>query len=129
MTVAEQTPTGFRRVNLFQLPLTGAVSHDGQGSVRSARLASAGDVAAACHAIFYVEVPPGASVGEHPHRSDSEEYYLVLSGSGQMRLGDEKIDVTSGDLIRNDPGQVHGLTNNGTETLRMYVFDAETRLH
>ena len=127
MTDPDQTPTAFRRVNLFKLKLSREISHDGQGIIMQAVVASRGDVAAPCHGIFYVELPPGTSVGEHRHDIDSEEYYLILSGSGRMRLGDETLDVTDGDLIRNDPGQTHGLTNTGPDTLRMYVFDAEAR--
>jgi mannose-6-phosphate isomerase-like protein (cupin superfamily) len=127
VTDPDLAPTAFRRVNLFQLKLTDEMSHDGHGSVRQAVVASREDVAAACHGIFYVELPPGTSVGEHVHDIDSEEYYLILSGSGRMRLGDEMLDVSDGDLIRNDPGQIHGLTNTGADTLRMYVFDAEAR--
>jgi mannose-6-phosphate isomerase-like protein (cupin superfamily) len=129
VTDTHQAPIAFRRVNLFRLELIGEVSHDGRGSVRQALVASGEDVAAACHGIFYVELPPGTSVGEHTHDLDSEEYYLILSGSGLMRLGDEVLDVTHGDLIRNDPGQTHGLTNTGADTLRMYVFDAEASAH
>jgi mannose-6-phosphate isomerase-like protein (cupin superfamily) len=128
VTDPDEAPTAFRRVNLFQLKLTDELSHDGHGSVRQALVASRDEVAAACHGIFYVELPPGTSVGEHTHEIDSEEYYLILSGSGRMRLGDETLDVTDGDLIRNDPGQIHGLTNTGADTLRMYVFDAEARV-
>jgi mannose-6-phosphate isomerase-like protein (cupin superfamily) len=127
VTDPDQAPTAFRRVNLFQLRLIAELSHDGDGQVMQALVASGEDVAAACHGIFYVELPPGTSVGEHAHDADSEEYYLILSGSGRMRLGDEMLDVTDGDLIRNDPGQIHGLTNTGDDTLRMYVFDAEAR--
>ena len=127
MTEANQAPDAFRRVNLFRLTLTDEESHDGHGTIGQALVASGEDVAAACHGIFYVELPPGTSVGEHPHDLDSEEYYLILSGSGRMRLGDEMLDVTDGDLIRNDPGQTHGLTNTGAGTLRMFVFDAEAR--
>ena len=127
MTDPDQTPTAFRRVNLFQLKLTGEMSHDGHGAINQAVVASRDEVAAACHGIFYVELPPGTSVGEHTHEIDSEEYYLILSGSGRMRLGDEMLDVIDGDLIRNAPGQTHGLTNTGDDTLRMYVFDAEAR--
>ena len=127
MTDRDPAPAAFRRVNLFQLQLAEEVSHEGDGNIRQALVASRDDVAAACHGIFYVELPLGTSVGEHVHDLDSEEYYLILSGSGRMRLGDETFDVTEGDLIRNDPGQTHALTNTGTDTLRMYVFDAEAR--
>ena len=127
MTDPAQAPAAFRRVNLFQLELTGEISHDGEGDIRQALVASREDVAAACHGIFYVELPPGTSVGEHAHDADSEEYYLILAGSGRMRLGDELFDVADGDLVRNAPGQTHGLTNTGADTLRMFVFDAEAR--
>jgi mannose-6-phosphate isomerase-like protein (cupin superfamily) len=44
-----------------------------------------------------------------------------------MRLGDETLEVTAGDLIRNEPGQTHGIVNTGTDPLRFFVFDADTR--
>jgi mannose-6-phosphate isomerase-like protein (cupin superfamily) len=102
-------------------------AHGGGGTLRWALVASPDQVAAACHAIHYAELSPQSSIGEHPHDENSEEYYLILSGSGRMRLGDDNIEVTAGDLIRNDPGQTHGLLNSGTEPLRFFVFDAETR--
>jgi mannose-6-phosphate isomerase-like protein (cupin superfamily) len=125
--LADQPQPMFRRLNLFDLPKSRAASsHGGEGQISSVLLASKGDVAAACHFMYYVELPPGTAIGDHPHEDDSEEYYLILAGAGQMRLGEERLDVKTGDLIRNHPGQTHGLKNTGAATLQMFVFNAET---
>jgi mannose-6-phosphate isomerase-like protein (cupin superfamily) len=119
--------SSFGRVNLFTLPLGPGSNHGGQGAVQSALVATRDQYSAACHFIYYMEVPPGCSVGDHAHELDSEEIYVILSGSGQMRLDDEIIDVESGDVVRNAPGGTHGLVNTGTETIRFFAINAEAR--
>ena len=39
----------------------------------------------------------------HMHR-DQEEVYVVLRGSGRMKIGDEVIELAEGDLVRVAPG-------------------------
>jgi mannose-6-phosphate isomerase-like protein (cupin superfamily) len=59
---------------------------------------------------------PGASTTPHYHRLTEEIYYL-LSGEGEMRIGDETRTVGPGDAIAIPPGCVHTITNRGSETL------------
>ncbi len=63
-------------------------------------------------------VPVGWATDEHYHPI-AEEIYLITSGAGHMRLGDEHVDVTAGDCILIAPGEVHKLTNTGDEPLRL----------
>jgi len=53
-------------------------------------------------------VPAGGSTLAHFHR-ESEEIYLVTSGSGRMRLGDEERPISAGDCVVIPPGTVHRL--------------------
>lgn len=53
-------------------------------------------------------VPAGGSTIAHYHRA-SEEIYLVTSGSGRMRLGEEEAAIGPGDCIVIPPGVVHRL--------------------
>src|SRR6266480_176775 len=41
----------------------------------------------------------------HRH-AEQEEIYVILAGSGRMRLGDETVDFRAGDLFRVDPDTV-----------------------
>ncbi len=61
---------------------------------------------------------PGQSTTPHFHRR-SEEIYYLLSGEGQMRLGDEVRAVGPGDAIAIPPGMVHQLTNSGAGVLKL----------
>jgi mannose-6-phosphate isomerase-like protein (cupin superfamily) len=117
----------FQHTNLFDLPLKPGGSHGGKGTQNWASVASSDQVRGALHFIMYTELAPQSSIGAHPHAINSEEYYLILSGSGQMRLDDDIFNVTAGELVRNEPGATHDLTNTGEETLRLFVFNAETR--
>lgn len=60
----------------------------------------------------------GQSTTPHLHRQ-SEEIYYILSGQGQMRLGDEVRAVGPGDAIAIPPGVVHQLTNTGDGVLKL----------
>lgn len=62
-------------------------------------------------------LPPGASTTPHFHPKAEEIYYL-LEGVGRMRLGSSERVVGPGDAIAIPPGQVHQITNTGTETLK-----------
>ena len=63
-------------------------------------------------------VPVGWATDEHYHPI-AEEIYLITSGTGHMRLGDERFDVRSGDCVLIAPGEIHKLTNTGDEPLRL----------
>ena len=53
-------------------------------------------------------VPAGGSTLAHYHQV-SEEIYLVASGSGRLRLGDEVAAIAAGDCVVIPPETVHQL--------------------
>ncbi len=113
----------FHRANLFQMPLEPTIAHSGRGAILTTRVAHADSVQGACNFIDYTIMPPGSTIGLHAHRDNEEEYYLILSGSGQMRCGDDTFEVTAGELIRNPPGGRHGLENTSDVPLTLFVFE------
>jgi len=60
----------------------------------------------------------GQSTAPHFHRRTEEIYYIV-SGEGQMRLGDDLRAVRAGDAIAIPPGAVHQLINTGAGVLKL----------
>lgn len=66
-------------------------------------------------------VKPGAkSVKCHSH-SRQEEFFLILAGSGILRMKDEEIPVKKGDFVAKPAGEdiAHQFINNGSEVLRI----------
>ena len=61
-----------------------------------------------------VVVIGGTSV---PHRLTSSEVYYVLSGSGEMHVGDESRHVQAGQSIHIPPNSVQWIENTGGEPL------------
>src|SRR3954466_12531880 len=53
------------------------------------------------------DIDPGTTgYPEHEHSKDGqEELYVVLRGSGSIQAGDEKFEVTTGQLVRVGPTQ------------------------
>jgi quercetin dioxygenase-like cupin family protein len=109
------------RCNIYRLPLRPEVAHGGEGRIAASRIQGPlpDD---GCRYIDYAQLPPGTSIGDHTHPGDEEEFYLVLSGHGRMRLGPETFPVSAGDLLRNPPGGTHGLRNTGPVPLELFVF-------
>ncbi len=68
-----------------------------------------------------IEVPPGACAYPfHSHRAN-DELFVMLAGSGELRLGDARHAVAEGDIIgcpSGDASTAHQLLNSGTEVLR-----------
>jgi mannose-6-phosphate isomerase-like protein (cupin superfamily) len=66
----------------------------------------------------YVVLEPNG--GQVPwHNQEQEEVYFVVSGMGEMCLGEERQTVTSGQCAYIPPGVFHQLTNIGDEPLTM----------
>jgi quercetin dioxygenase-like cupin family protein len=53
------------------------------------------------------------------HNQDQEEVYIVLEGTGEMCLGEERRIVTAGQAVYIPPGVFHQITNLTDTPLRM----------
>jgi mannose-6-phosphate isomerase-like protein (cupin superfamily) len=61
--------------------------------------------------------PSGGQVPWHSH--DQEEVYVVLEGTGEMCVGDERRTIIAGQAVFVPPAVFHQLTNVGDAPLRM----------
>ncbi len=66
-------------------------------------------------------VPPGAFSTKYHSHSQQEEFFLILSGSGVLRLNGEEYSVGKGDFISKPAGKniAHQFYNSGNETLKI----------
>ncbi len=68
---------------------------------------------------------PGGALNEHRHKQD--EIYLVLEGSGLVRVGDEEVTVGAGSAVFIPGDALHSCKNMGASDLRVaYVFPADS---
>jgi mannose-6-phosphate isomerase-like protein (cupin superfamily) len=65
-------------------------------------------------------LPPGASVTPHHHLA-TEEIYYILSGAGEMTVGDETRAVGPGDAVYIPLRSAHTLKNTGREPLTLLL--------
>ncbi|WP_440875691.1 cupin domain-containing protein [Thalassotalea sp. PLHSN55] len=64
----------------------------------------------------------------HPaHRHNEEEYLMILEGSGLWTINDETFAANAGDILYAAPGDLHGLFNNGTKTMKFVVFKYQAK--
>ncbi len=69
----------------------------------------------------FVTIYPNGSVPSHDH--NEEETYTIISGKGEMTVGDETKVVGDGDVIYIPSGKNHILKNIGDkELLMMFVY-------
>lgn len=61
---------------------------------------------------------PANTITELHFHKQSEEIYFILSGSGEMTLGEETFNVHSGDTICIQPNTPHQIRNNGSVELK-----------
>ena len=63
-------------------------------------------------------IGPGMTTTAHYH-PQTEEIYYILTGTGEMKIGDEVKKVGPGDAIAIPPGAIHQISNSGSEVLRL----------
>ncbi|MBU3098976.1 MULTISPECIES: cupin domain-containing protein [Clostridium] len=72
-------------------------------------------------------VKPGAESTKYHSHSVQEEFFLILSGKGLLRIDGEKILIKKGDVISKPAGKniTHQFINNSLEILQ--ILDIGTR--
>jgi mannose-6-phosphate isomerase-like protein (cupin superfamily) len=64
---------------------------------------------------------PGAAFGVHRH-VDSEELYVVLSGTGTASVDDERYEIGPGDVVTLKRGQTHHIAASPDGELRFLAI-------
>lgn len=92
----------------------------GFADVQEARFAN-NDLETEQTGVSHLRVKPGKRQAFAHKHEDAEEVYLVLAGSGRMKLDDEIIDVAELDAIRVSPG-VTRMFEAGSNGLDLVAF-------
>jgi len=71
--------------------------------------------------VDHLLLPPGASEGLHRHQG-VEEIYYVISGAGEVRIGEETAPIGAGDAVPVLFGEAHGFRNAGSEDLEFMII-------
>lgn len=95
-------------------------AHDGEGFIKWARIIDSYKLSS-INFIDKAIVPPGSSIGIHFH-NDSEEIYFILSGNGEMTIGEKKIPIKPFDIIVNRASS-HSLINNSNNNIEILVVE------
>ena len=90
--------------------------------MRSHFLLDAGDLGSRNLTVTWVDVPPGGEQRAHSH-PESEQVYVIVRGSAQMRVAGDTERVGEGDLVFIPPAAQHEIVNDGSETL-VYISAA-----
>jgi mannose-6-phosphate isomerase-like protein (cupin superfamily) len=73
--------------------------------------------------IAEVHVAPRVAAAPHRHLR-TEESYVVLSGTGRVRVDDQELAVEAGDVICIPVGAVHRISNASPEPLRYLAISS-----
>jgi mannose-6-phosphate isomerase-like protein (cupin superfamily) len=73
--------------------------------------------------LSYQHIPPGHRFPYGHTHKEQEELYVVVGGSGRMKLDDEVVPVRKWDVVRVPPGTWRGY-EAGPEGLEILVFGA-----
>ena len=96
----------------------------GMGERLEARFAR-GALGAERIGLAYYKVHPGRRLGFGHHHDETEEAYLVLSGSGRFKIDDELVEVTARDVVYVPPAAQREW-EAGDEGLEVVAFGAHS---
>lgn len=99
-------------------------AHHGLGEIRFRRVFDHPRFSTNWGFVDHAVVPPNTSVGYHRHDT-VQECYVMLDGSGLMKVDGEVAEVVTGDCVPNHIGGSHGIVNHRLaplEFLNLAVF-------
>ena len=94
----------------------------GYEEVQEARFAT-GDLEAEDTGVSHLRVKPGMRQGFAHKHDEAEEVYVVVSGSGRVKLDDEIVELSELDAIRVSPGVIRQF-EGGPEGLELIAVGA-----
>lgn len=102
--------------NVSEIEAVSSLYREKFGTFRKRLAAQCGSKQIACS---WFELPPGRQAFPHHYHFGNEEAFFVLSGEGEVRMGDEKFPISAGDYIACPvgPESSHSLKNTGVEPL------------
>ena len=68
-----------------------------------------------------VVMPPHSIIEDHYHQT-SREFYYVVQGECTLTVNNEMLQLTPGDMLLTEPGDIHKLVNDGNEEFKLLVF-------
>lgn len=84
--------------------------------LRTHVLMDAGELGSRNMSVTWIDVPPGIDQELHSHE-ESEQVYVISSGSGTMTVAGDTQQVTPGDLVMVPPATDHSIANDGNTDL------------
>lgn len=88
----------------------------GKGEIYITHLLTQKEMVGQCGMFAKVVVPPGSSLGVHPHNGNTETYH-ILQGKALYSDNGENYEVKPGDTTFCADGDSHGIENIGDEDL------------
>ena len=79
------------------------------------------DIAESIAAVYDTSLPPGEIIPPHFH-PEFEELYYILSGYGNITIGEEKQEVSRGDVVYIPQNALHTLVNTAVVPLRFVTI-------
>ena len=85
------------------------------------------DIAGNIAAVYDTSLPPGESIPPHFH-PDLEELYYILSGYGDITIGEEEKEISRGDVVYIPQKALHTLHNTAEVPLRFVTVSVKVQV-
>ena len=84
----------------------------GKGEITIEHLLTPTELDGKCGMFAKVTIPPGASLGVHPHNGNTETYHII-QGEGLYNDNGKEVKIGVGTTTFCPDGEVHGIENVG----------------
>jgi mannose-6-phosphate isomerase-like protein (cupin superfamily) len=90
----------------------------GKGDIKIIHYFKKDEIKAKCRLCAKLLIPPGASIGLHPH-NEEDEIFIITKGKGIINEGNSEYPVEPGDATLTKSGEEHSIRNSGDEDLEV----------